>query len=120
MPLVSADESQTVKQMKNLVSDTIKFRGAARPRIQISVTEVNEMRRFAATDNGICLDINYSDNTFQTFQRLHTRDNYPRNGVGLAIAKKRVERHGGKLWVESWVEKSATFYFTLCGRDADG
>jgi chemotaxis family two-component system sensor kinase Cph1 len=120
MPSVSADESQTVQPMQNLVSNAIKLRGVARLRIHISVTKVNDMWKFAAADNGIGPDKNYSDKISQMFQRLHTRDEYPRNGAGLAIAKKMVERHGGKLWVESMVGKGATFYFILSVREADG
>ena len=73
------------------------------------------MWEFAFADNGIGIDSEYAQRVFQIFQRLHERKTYPGSGIGLAVAKRIVERHGGQIWFESQVGQGATFYFTLPG-----
>ncbi len=113
LPTLPIDESQMSQVLQNLVSNALKFRGPDRPEIVISATEGNGEWTFAVRDNGIGLDMEHSDRIFQMFQRLHTKEVYPGTGVGLAIAKKIVERHGGRIWVESREGEGATFFFTI-------
>jgi PAS domain S-box-containing protein len=116
LPTLRIDESQMSQVMQNLVSNALKFRGPDRPKIVISATKGNGEWTFAVRDNGIGLDMEHSDRIFQMFQRLHTKEVYPGTGVGLAIAKKIVERHGGRIWVESREGEGATFFFTISFR----
>ena len=102
--------------MQNLIVNAIKFHGLAPPEIRISASSGNREWTFAVKDNGIGLNMEYSNKIFQMFQRLHTREEYPGTGVGLAICKKIVERHGGRIWVESEEGKGATFFFTIIKR----
>jgi light-regulated signal transduction histidine kinase (bacteriophytochrome) len=113
LPTVMDDESQMTRLMQNLLANAIKFRGPDGPRIQITASPGPGYWTFSVQDNGIGLNTEYADRIFQMFQRLHTRQEYPGTGVGLAIAKKIVERHGGKIWVESEEGKGATFFFTI-------
>jgi PAS domain S-box-containing protein len=113
MPTIMADGSQMEQVMQNLISNSLKFRGPERPMVHISATEGKEDYTFSVKDNGIGLNTVYADKIFQMFQRLHTKDKYAGTGVGLAIVKKIVERHGGHVWVESEEGKGATFFFTI-------
>jgi PAS domain S-box-containing protein len=113
LPVVRANESQMRQVMQNLLSNALKFRGARAPRIEVWAEPGWQEWTFAVKDNGIGFDMAYADKIFDMFQRLHTRDRYPGNGVGLAIVKKIVERHGGRVWVQSSVDSGSTFYFTL-------
>jgi light-regulated signal transduction histidine kinase (bacteriophytochrome) len=113
LPTIVADESQMVQVMQNLIGNALKFHGPERPRVQISVSPGPGAWVFAVKDNGIGLNMENADKIFQMFQRLHGRGEYPGTGVGLAIVKKIVERHGGKIWVESEEGKGATFFFTV-------
>jgi light-regulated signal transduction histidine kinase (bacteriophytochrome) len=113
LPTVGADGSQMVQLMQNLVGNAIKFRGSERPMVQITAKPGQRDWTFSVKDNGIGLNKEYADKIFQMFQRLHNQDQYPGTGVGLAIAKKIVERHGGRIWVESEEGKGATFFFTI-------
>jgi len=113
LPTVEADESQIMQVLQNLIANAIKFRGQAPPKIHIMALSMAGEWIFAVKDNGIGLDMKYSEKIFQMFQRLHTKDQYPGTGVGLAIAKKIVERHGGRIWVESEEGKGAAFFFTV-------
>jgi PAS domain S-box-containing protein len=113
LPTIMADESQMAQVIQNLVGNALKFHSRKRPRVHISGVEGEREWTFAVEDNGIGLNMEYADKIFQMFQRLHTRDSYPGTGVGLAIAKKIVERHGGRIWVESEEGKGATFLFTI-------
>ncbi len=113
LPTIMADESQMMQVMQNLISNALKFRGPDRPVISVSSTQGAKGWTIAVTDNGIGLDMQYADKIFQMFQRLHTGSEYPGTGVGLAVAKKIIDRHGGRIWVESKAGKGATFFFTI-------
>lgn len=113
LPIIVADESQMVQLMQNLIGNAIKFHGPERPRVHISAIVGETGVTFAVKDNGIGIDVQYADRIFRMFQRLNARDKYPGTGIGLAIAKKIVDHHGGRIWVESEEGKGSTFSFTL-------
>lgn len=113
LPAVMGDERQLAQLFQNLLSNAIKFSGAQPPRIHISAKQTDGQWLFSVRDHGIGMDPQYGDRIFVIFQRLHTRAEYPGTGIGLAICKKIVERHGGRIWVESELGKGATFYFTM-------
>ncbi len=113
LPTVLADGLQLTQIFQNLISNAIKFRSKDAPRIEIAVERRGQEWCFAVHDNGIGLDQQYADRIFIIFQRLHTQQEYPGTGIGLAVCKRVVERHGGRIWVESAVGQGATFYFTL-------
>jgi len=98
---------------QNLIGNAIKFRGADPPVIDISADQVGEDWLFAVSDNGIGIAPEHAENIFVVFQRLHTREEYSGNGIGLAICKKIIQRHGGRIWVESQAGQGTTFKFTL-------
>ena len=113
LPMVRADATQLSQLFQNLIGNAIKFRGADLPRIHVSARDLGSEWRFSVHDNGIGIDEKYADKVFVIFQRLHTKQEYPGTGIGLAICKRIVERHGGRIWYESEPGKGATFYFTL-------
>ncbi|MCI1280792.1 MAG: ATP-binding protein [Nitrospira sp.] len=113
LPAVMGDEKQLAQLFQNLLSNAVKFRGPQPLHIHISAKQADGEWLFSVRDNGIGIDPEYADRIFVIFQRLHTREEYPGTGIGLAICKKIVERHGGRMWVESERGKGATFYFTL-------
>jgi light-regulated signal transduction histidine kinase (bacteriophytochrome) len=113
LPTVTADESQMMQVMQNLIGNSIKFHGPERLLIRISSSRGAREWTFAVKDNGIGLNMLYADKIFKMFHRLHSAAEYPGTGVGLAVAKKIVERHGGRIWVESEEGKGATFFFTI-------
>jgi signal transduction histidine kinase len=113
LPTVPADPGQLEHLFLNLVSNALKFRGAEPPRVHISAVRADGGWRFSVQDNGIGIDPQYFDRIFVIFQRLHARADYPGTGIGLAIAKKIVERHGGRIGVESEAGRGTTFWFTL-------
>jgi light-regulated signal transduction histidine kinase (bacteriophytochrome) len=113
LPVVNADSSQLSQVLQNLVGNAIKFHGDAPPEIRISATQENSEWVFAVQDNGIGIDPAQFGHIFKLFQRLHSRDEYPGTGIGLAVCKRIVERHGGRIWVESIPGNGSTFYFTL-------
>lgn len=120
MPTIVADGTQLMQLFQNLIGNAIKFRKPDElPRVHIGVERQEENWLFSVQDNGIGLDPQFADRIFVIFQRLHTRDEYPGSGMGLAICKKIVECHRGQIWVESTPEQGATFYFTIPvgGRD---
>jgi light-regulated signal transduction histidine kinase (bacteriophytochrome) len=113
LPTVPADEQQLIRLFQNLLSNAIKFRGEEPPLIHVSAKQMDHEWVVAVRDNGIGIDPQYTDRIFVIFQRLHNRAEYPGTGIGLAICKKIVERHGGRIWVESELGKGTTFFFTL-------
>ncbi|NEQ98196.1 MAG: GAF domain-containing protein [Cyanothece sp. SIO2G6] len=120
MPTIVADGTQLMQLFQNLIGNAIKFRKPGEtPHIHVNVKRQDDHWLFSIQDNGIGLDPQFSDRIFVIFQRLHTRDEYPGSGMGLAICKKIVECHRGRIWVESQLGEGATFYFTIPvgGRD---
>jgi PAS domain S-box-containing protein len=114
LPEVSADDMQLAQLLQNLIANAIKFRkNDEAPRIHVGAEETGEEWRFSVADNGIGIEPQYFDRIFLVFQRLHTQDEYPGTGIGLAICRKVVERHGGQIWVESAFGEGSKFHFTL-------
>jgi light-regulated signal transduction histidine kinase (bacteriophytochrome) len=113
LPEIMADPTQLTQLFQNLISNGLKFQQHGTPEIYIGVREETEEWVFWVQDNGIGIDKGMTDRIFTIFQRLHTREEYPGTGIGLAICKKIVEFHGGRIWVESDLGAGSTFYFTL-------
>ena len=120
MPHVLADGAQLAQIFQNLIGNAIKFRGEEPPRIHVGAQTTETVCVFTVKDNGIGLDTQYGERIFMMFQRLHNKAEYPGTGIGLAIVKKIVERHGGRIWVESEPGKGATFGFTIARENANG
>ena len=114
LPEVNADDTQLTQLFQNLIGNAIKFRKKDEPiRIHVGVQDAGDEWRFSVSDNGIGIEPQYYERIFMVFQRLHTRDEYPGTGIGLAICKKVVDRHHGRIWVDSAPGKGSTFNFTL-------
>jgi PAS domain S-box-containing protein len=113
LPTVQGDAGQLGLVLQNLIGNALKFRSAAPPRIHIGARRDGRQWVFTVWDNGIGIEPQYRERIFQVFQRLHPRSQYPGTGIGLAICQKIIERHGGRIWVESERDQGATFYFTL-------
>ncbi len=113
LPAVQADAMQVGQLFQNLLGNALKYRSEQAPRVHIAVERQGQWWQFAVQDNGIGIDPAYAERIFLVFQRLHTRDEYPGTGIGLALCQKIVERHGGQLSVESQEGAGATFTFTL-------
>ncbi len=113
LPAVAADRPQLIRLFQNLISNAIKFRSEKPPCIHIAAERKNNEWIFSIRDNGIGIDPDYADRIFVIFQRLHSREKYQGTGIGLAMCKKIVEYHGGRIWVESLPGAGAAFYFTI-------
>jgi PAS domain S-box-containing protein len=113
LPTILADYSQCLQLFQNLIGNALKFRDNRPPEVLIDAWRVERAWLFSVKDNGIGIDPQYADRIFLIFQRLHSMDQYPGTGIGLAICKKIVERHGGQLWVESKVGEGANFQFLI-------
>ena len=113
LPTVQADEVQMVQLMQNLISNAVKFRGPEAPHVQISAEAREHEWVICIRDNGIGIDPKHHDRIFLMFKRLHRRGEYPGTGIGLAVCKKIVERHGGRMWVEPAPGRGTSFYISL-------
>jgi light-regulated signal transduction histidine kinase (bacteriophytochrome) len=119
LPALMADPGQLGQLFQNLVGNALKFQGEEPPRIHVAVRREERNWVFSVRDNGIGIDPKYKDRIFVIFQRLHTMETYAGTGIGLSICKKIVERHGGRIWVESEMGKGSTFCFTIPAKEAD-
>jgi PAS domain S-box-containing protein len=113
LPTVRADASQLAQLFQNLIGNALKFHGEAPPKIHVDARREGHYWQFSVRDNGIGIDATFQNQIFEVFQRLHTRQQYDGTGIGLAICKKIVDRHGGRIWVESEPGQGATFHFTI-------
>ena len=119
LPTILADRFQVVQLFQNLIGNALKFRAKRNPCITISAEQKGREWLFSVFDNGIGIAEEHKDLVFKIFQRLHTRTEYPGNGVGLAICKKIVEHNGGRIWVESELGHGSNFRFTFPAAVAD-
>ena len=113
LPRVSGDVSLLTGVFQNLISNAVKFRGETSPRIHVGVRDAGEEWEFRVADNGIGIEPEYADRIFVIFQRLHPKDAYPGTGIGLAMCRKIVEYHGGRIWLDTDGTEGTTFRFTL-------
>ncbi len=115
LPTVMADPGRLAQVFQNLLGNAIKFRSQQPPHIHVSAEQQGTDWVFSVRDNGIGIDPQYAARIFQVFERLHGKQEYPGTGIGLALCKRIVERHGGRIWVESAAGEGATFRFTIPG-----
>ena len=113
LPVIVGDYAQMVQVFQNLIGNAIKYRSEKTPKIQISVQKKKDYWLFSVKDNGIGIGAEYSNQIFEIFKRLHTKDEYAGTGIGLAITKRIIERHGGRIWVESEEGEGSIFCFTI-------
>jgi len=113
LPVIEADESQMIQLFQNLISNAIKFHGDENPRVHISVEMQKNKWIFTVKDNGIGIDTQFFDRIFVIFQRLHKKSEYGGTGIGLAVCKIIIQRHRGKIWVDSELGKGSSFHFSI-------
>ncbi len=116
LPIIEAEESQLAQVFQNLIGNGLKFHSSEPPAVHVSSTRGERQWQFSVSDNGMGLNMEYSERIFALFRRLVTSDEYPGTGMGLAICKKIIEHHGGRIWVESEPGKGSTFFFTIPDR----
>jgi signal transduction histidine kinase len=113
LPVVMGDPVQLGQVFENLIGNAIKFHGAATLRVHIAAAREANVWTFSVRDNGIGIEAEYLERIFDFFRRLHSSEEYPGTGAGLAICKKIIEGHGGRIWAESSSGRGSIFYFTL-------
>jgi light-regulated signal transduction histidine kinase (bacteriophytochrome) len=114
LPVVLGDESQITQVFQNLIGNGLKFRrNEIQPKIHVSAEKKDNKYIFSISDNGIGMEPQYTDRIFEVFKRMHPIGEYEGAGIGLAIVKRIIERHGGRIWVESEYGVGSTFYFTI-------
>ena len=113
LPVIRVNESRLVQVFSNLIGNAVKYRSARKPEIHISVKDQGTEWMFTVKDNGIGFDMRYAHEIFGMFKRLPNSDAYEGSGVGLALCKAVIQRHHGRIWVESKPGKGSTFFFTL-------
>jgi light-regulated signal transduction histidine kinase (bacteriophytochrome) len=113
LPAIMGDATQMIQVFQNLIGNALKFCTKSPPRVNVAAKRKGIEWEFSVSDNGIGIAPEHSQRIFQIFQRLHARDKFPGTGMGLAICKKVVERHGGCIWVESQPGEGSTFFFTI-------
>lgn len=113
LPKIFGNQLQLTQVFQNLISNAIKYQGKNSPVIKVSAVQKNNLWEFAVEDNGIGIEEWFSERIFIVFQKLHDHNIYPGSGIGLALCKRVVEKHGGKIWFKSEVGKGTTFYFTI-------
>jgi len=119
LPIVMADEMQLIQLFQNLVANAIKYQKSGIPLVHVSAGKNDEKKwQFSVRDNGLGIDPQYFERIFGLFQRLHKREEFAGTGIGLAICKKIVERHGGRISVESQAGQGSAFRFTLTASKA--
>lgn len=119
LPTVVVDESQIIQLFQNLIGNALKFHGSTPPHIHLAARQNGHEYIFSVADNGIGIDPQYHERVFVIFQRLHGREKYPGTGIGLAICKKIVERHGGRIWLESEPGQGSIFFFSIPKREVN-
>ena len=120
LPTVKADPRQLVQVFQNLIANAVKFRDSRPPRVHISADRDGRGWRFTVRDNGKGMEVADLERIFLIFQRLHARGEYPGTGVGLAICKRIVERHGGRIWADSELGEGSVFMFTVPENGTNG
>ncbi|MCK5561724.1 MAG: PAS domain S-box protein, partial [Thermoplasmata archaeon] len=113
LPLLQADDAQLGQIFQNLLGNSLRFHGKESPQVHVSADKQDNEWIFSVKDNGIGIDPQYGDRPFMIFQQLHTMDEYPGTGIGLAVCKRIVERHKGRIWFDSEPGKGTTFYFSI-------
>ncbi len=113
LPCVNADEAQMAQLLQELIDNALRYRSQQAPQIHISAERIGEKCILSVDDNGVGIDPQYWSRVFGVFQSLHTREEHPGTGMGLAICKRIVERHGGRIWLESEPGQGSTFFFSM-------